>query len=154
MSRRTWQLVAAAALFAGGVVLGRELGAGQPASRAPARETRVVTVPLPGATAPAGLDVEELRDVIREELRAAAPAPAARGDTDPRVSSTPPVSTARAEQVLDEAIARGAWRAEDRAAFRAALAELPGPERTSMMARFAASVNAGALRPETLDAPL
>ncbi len=104
------------------------------------------TTGIARAAAATGMTEEEkteLRRIVREEVRAAQSAQAREEATDsgrplPPEATSPAMSDDaihaydRAQGVIDDALARGSWTADDRSRFRANLAALPAERQVEL----------------------
>ena len=108
-----------------------------------------------------GVDAEQLRQIVREEVRregAASPPAADPAQRTRTVESEPPTKEeatrlARANDVIDRAIARRQWTAEDRSQWFEMMREAPTPRLIDLQRRVLVAMNRGELSLEPGAAP-
>ncbi len=135
------------ALAALSVLAGAALGAGAvwlalpTPSPTPAREAEV-----PACPAPPPMDLQAIRAVVREELRAFAPPPA-KPEPAP-VEHAPSAGADAARHLVDGSLGRGAWTDADRLQLQALLPALSAAEREELQRKLVVAVNNEQIRVE------
>ena len=96
----------------------------------------------------AGISLDDVRAVVREELKA-------NGSTDAASQPPPdPQRLARAQAALDEGLADGRWTEEDRERLRPNLASLTREELEQVFGKLFPALNSGELRVEVMGPPV
>jgi hypothetical protein len=154
MNRASWWIPAAtgiAGLAAGYWLAGRAADPpAMPGERAPERPAVVAVAPI---DAP-GLDAEDVRRVVREELaahRASADAPRGSPDSSPAdpPSQAQAAAATQAEALLRGALARRSWTEADADALRSLTHELPPDRQAEILRQLAVAINQGRIVPQT-----
>jgi len=119
---------------------------------------RSPTVVVPTAAAPS-LTAADMRAIVRDELGARAPAPAAvpaaaAPRVEPEVEPGPSPHFGEARSLVDGAVARGRWTEVDRLQLRSYLSGLTKDEVDGLFATLVPAVNAGAVTVDFQGPPL
>ncbi|HXU72102.1 MAG TPA: hypothetical protein VN947_22370 [Polyangia bacterium] len=146
--------------YASGLALAGALGYAVPRG-----ERSVERPPATCAPRPSALDEVALRAAVRAELAnlprgvlAAATATAASGPVPAPTAAPPPRPEATralgdGHRLLDDALARRRWSSDDRASFRALMAQVDGDGRAELLGELVPAINDGRLEVATGGTP-
>ena len=140
MTRTAWLLVPVGALA---FCLGRLTVVSAPAPLPEAPVAARVAPIAPVVRPQVGLDREEVRAILREELAASAPAPA------PVAAQPASPGTEGAERAIAAGLADGVWSDDDRTALRSAMNGLTQAEADAVMQQLLPALSSGQVRVES-----
>ena len=154
-------------IWASSLVVAFYLGGNERSDRQPAASTVATRSSLPTQATPrCTIDETAIRRVVSDEVSAklegSTPAAnesvASRATTESQEPDFDPEVAAhaykRGSELLDVAIARGAWTTADAGDLRLVILQLPREQRHSLLDRLFGAVNANQLRNDVLGAPI